>query len=134
MPIRYKAGYKYQLAADASFTTQIHPLDDIKTEYIELTEHGFLTIKAGYCWDGPSGPTLDTKSFMRGSLAHDALYQLMRENEISHSVNRKRADRLLRELCIEDGMWRIRAAWVYRGVRVGAGGAARNGRKTLEAP
>ncbi len=30
----------------------------------------------------PNGPTIETKTFMRASLVHDALYQLMREEHL----------------------------------------------------
>lgn len=56
---------------------------------------------------------------MRGSLVHDALYQLMREGILDHKKDREAADELLREICKEDGMSSIRAWWVYQGVRKG---------------
>lgn len=80
--------------------------------------NGKLAVGCGYRWDGPSGPTVDTKNFMRGSLIHDALYQLMREGRISRDL-RKAADKLLRDHCREDGMNWFRAQWVYLGVRAG---------------
>ena len=52
---------------------------------------------------------------MRGSLVHDALYQLMRDGYLPLKT-REYADWLLREICIEDGMSKIRADWVYMGV------------------
>jgi hypothetical protein len=61
---------------------------------------------------------------MRGSLIHDALYQLMREQKVAQD-QRKRADEILREVCIEDGMARVRAWWVYRAVRIGAAQSAK---------
>ena len=76
----------------------------------------FVCIRKGYCWDGPSGPTVDTENFMRGSLIHDALYQLMREYPDLRTY-RNGADRLLQRICIEDGMSRMRAALVYWGVK-----------------
>ena len=91
---------------------------DIKTDYIELTKNGRLTIKKGYAWDGPSGPAIDTRNFMRGSLVHDALYQLMRERFLKKKKYRKPADNLLRKMCREDGMFCIRSNWVYIGVRL----------------
>ena len=72
----------------------------------------------GYAWDCPSGPTLDTRNFMRGSLVHDALYQLMRESLLDHTIHREPADRILQSLCREDGMTALRAWWVYQGVRL----------------
>ena len=83
---------------------------------------GELLIKEGYSLDGPSGPAIDTKNFMQGSLVHDALYQLIREGHIDPS-NKEKADIILRDICRADGMSRIRAWWVYRGVRWGGKGA-----------
>lgn len=117
--IVYNGGYKYQLKEDCVFLhTGIIPPAEIKTDYIILDLAGNLTIAKGYAWDGPSGPTIDTLNFMRGSLAHDALYQLMRETLLDHNVYREAADRLLQRLCKEDGMWALRAWWVYQGVHV----------------
>ncbi len=41
---------------------------------ITLLREGLLFISAGYSSDGPSAPTIDTKSFMLGAFVHDALY------------------------------------------------------------
>ena len=82
--IKYKAGYKYQLKSNYAVTISIKPPADITTPYITLNAQGMLTLKDGYAWDGPSGPTIDTLTFMRGSLIHDALYQLMREGKLDH--------------------------------------------------
>jgi Protein of unknown function (DUF1353) len=56
---------------------------------------------------------------MRGSLVHDALYQLMRERHLDKETHREFADRLLQAMCKEDGMTDLRAWWVYQGVRFG---------------
>jgi len=109
--------YKYQLLQDYDIIVDIKPLIDIKTEFIILNTAGRLIIKKWYAWDGASGPTIDTKSFMRGSLVHDALYQLMREAKIG-TKHRDYADRLLQRLCIEDGMYRWRAWYVYHSVKM----------------
>ncbi len=121
--IKYRSGYKYQLAETYRVHTVIDPMQTIETEYITLSKNGTLWIKEGYAWDGPSGPTVDTPDFMRGSLVHDALYQLMRWGYLPESCRRK-ADRILRLICREDGMSWVRAWWVYLGVRIGAGYAA----------
>jgi hypothetical protein len=126
--ITYKGGYKYQLKRDYSVEIPIKPESDIPSaskpsEYILLSTNGMLLIKCGYAWDGPSGPTIDTQNFMRGSLIHDALYQLIREGHLTEVPHREQADRLLKENCIEDGMSSIRAWWVYHGVRLGGGPA-----------
>lgn len=117
--------YKYQLVEAYEHPTEIRPESVVRTvgDFVVLTTDGRLQTKKGYAWDGPSGPTIDTKNFMRGSLVHDALYQLMREGLLSQE-HRETADRLLREICLEDGMSRIRAWWVYRAVRSFAAAAA----------
>lgn len=114
--ITYRDGYLYQLAADYHGETGIIPPAAIDTTFIALDGAGNITIRAGYAWDGPSGPTIDTKNFMRGSLVHDALYQLMREGHLDHDACRDPADRLLQALCREDGMSAFRAWYVYQGV------------------
>lgn len=116
--ISYRGGYKYQLA-----NTYTHKLpEDIakdayncSNDFLSLRD-GYLVIGSGYAWDGPSGPTIDTKNFMRGSLVHDALYQLMRSGVIPRK-HKDSADKELQRMCIEDGMSSIRAWWVYRGVK-----------------
>lgn len=123
--IKYKKGYKYQLCEIYSEKLLLKPKWEIKTDYIDFTEKGILTVKKGYAWDGPSGPTVDTKSFMRGSLVHDALYQLMRIKFLPLSW-RIEADRLLLKMCMEDGMNRMRALSVYIGVRVFSGFAVKS--------
>jgi hypothetical protein len=122
--IAYNGGYKYQLKKTYTVAISIKPSTAIDTEYLYLDTEGNLTIKKGYAWDGPSGPTIDTLSFMRGSLVHDALYQLMREECLDHNANREAADRILQSLCKEDGMWSVRAWWVYHAVRLFANPAA----------
>jgi len=122
--ITYKSGYKYQLKEDYSVKIPINPAANITSEFINLSTDGILSIKSGYAWDGPSGPTIDTLNFMRGSLVHDSLYQLMRERHLDTEVHREAADRLLQQLCKEDGMTSIRAWWVYWGVRIGGGPSA----------
>lgn len=87
-----------------------------------------LQIRDGYCWDGPSGISIDTKNFMRGSLVHDALYQLIRLGLLGPE-QRSAADRELYKTCREDGMNVLRAAYVYRCVRWFGKGAANPARE-----
>ena len=132
--IKYKGGYKYLLTEDFVYYTGISRAEDVNTQFIDLGKAGRLLIKSGYAWDGPSGPTIDTKNFMKGSLVHDALYQLMREEEISRDW-RKKSDQILWEICIKDGMSKIRAQFVYWGVRIGSGPSSVNdGRPERTAP
>lgn len=115
-PICYCKGYKYQLQSIFWVQSPITGVTAVVPGFITLEPSGKLTIYAGYAWDGPSGPTLDTRDFMRGSLAHDALYQLMREGLLNIS-HRDTADRFLVALCLEDGMSEVRANWVYYAVK-----------------
>jgi len=114
--IKYREGYKYVLHETYSVQTSIRPPADIITPFITLTASGLLILRAGYASDGPSGPTIDTKNFIRGAFGHDA-------------------DRDLDRWCKEDGMWGIRRWWVLRGVRLGGEGAAAwQEDEVLEAP
>lgn len=118
--------YKYQLVNDYNVDIPLAVDEDIRTSYLKLGICGNLWILKGYCWDGPSGPTVDTLNFMRGSLVHDALYQLLRSNLLDPD-DRKTADEILRDICIEDGMSRFRAWYVYKFVRMFGASAAKLG-------
>lgn len=136
--IKYKSGYKYQLNETYQIQISIVPDEDIHCVggYVSLTTEGVLTIKKGYAWDGPSGPTRDTLNFMRGSLVHDALYQLMRNELLSAEKYRDESDRLLQKMCRQDGMNPLRAWLVYWVLRVGGKGATlkKNMKKIIHAP
>lgn len=133
MSVAYKSGYKYQIASD--YVVAVGIKLTANTQFLVLNGDGDLFIKSGYAFDGPSGPSFDTKNFMRGSIVHDALYQLMREGHIPEDY-REHADRLLQRMCIEDGMTAIRAWWVFKAVRFAGGpSAARgSGKPVLYAP
>ncbi len=118
--IYYKKGYKYQLNQLALFVTTVCPDKDIHTKYLWLGTNGVLSVKGGYAWDGPSGPTIDTPNFMAASLMHDALYQLFRMELLNPDRWRFAADQDLRRVCLERGMSRVRAWYVYSAVRLGA--------------
>lgn len=118
--IYYREGYKYQLVKDYTIKTNITGYQ-VNSKFIQLFPTGVLIIKDGYSWDGPSGPTLDTKNSMRGSLVHDAFYQLLREGKFTahikdveakhkeHERIRQIADDALSDICKEDGMTSVRA-------------------------
>ena len=103
----------------------IRPEKPIETPFLSLSTTGVLHIKAGYAWDGPSGPTIDRprKHVMRGALIHDALYQLMRWKKLD-STCRSAVDDMMRDYFLEDGMWGWRAKLWHRSVRALAGDAA----------
>jgi hypothetical protein len=102
--IKFRSGYKYQLAADYHIATSIKPPKPIDTDFIDLGVDGNLTVKSGYAWDGTSGPVVDTDRNLRASLVHDALYQLMRQRELKQRAFKNKADRLFQKLCKEDGV------------------------------
>jgi hypothetical protein len=132
--IVYSEGYKYQLENDFVITVSISGWN-LKTPFIQLDPNGTLLIKKGYAWDGPSGPAIDTKDFMRGALVHDAIYQLMRDWGLDRNL-RSIADRIMRDICILDGMSKIRAYYTYLGVRAfgGPSSKASGGYKIQTAP
>lgn len=113
-PIKYKAGYKYQLVEDYWVQTPVRWRDVIDTDYIRLMPDGWLLIRKGYAWDGATFfPDFDW--IVRGSLIHDALYQLIRERRLPVET-KEIADRLLAECCKEDRAWSWQAGMVALGV------------------
>lgn len=121
--MKFRSGYKYQLAEPYSIQTRIIQISRIETMFISLDETGLLTIRSGYAWDGPSGPAIDTLNAMRGSLVHDCQYQLMRMGLLDEKF-RRAADEDFRRMCREDGMSRFRAWYFFVGVDTFAAGAA----------
>ena len=114
--IEYRRGYKYQL--QVAHAVLLLELADpsrapIRTDWLELDPDGTLRIRAGYAWDGASGPTYDSPSSMRPSLYHDAVYQLIRLGLLAPSM-RAAADAMFHRVCREDGMFKPRAwAWFH---------------------
>jgi hypothetical protein len=109
----YKGNYKYQLAEN--LFTNLNEYDDgfglwpdhnIFVPFIKLYGGGWLELESGYASDGPSGPTWDRPSFMRGAFNHDGLYQLMRLKLLDHNIFRRPADTVLANICKQDGMWK----------------------------
>jgi len=143
--IKYKAGYKYRLEQDFDIHVGIYPSDDIRMDYLFLSIEGYLFIKKGYAWDGPSGEiklglirldfTPDTKPTMTPSLVHDALYQLMRQKQISLS-HRLHVDKLFHKMLLERRFSKWKAWLWYKAVRWGARKSAlpENKREVLTAP
>ena len=119
--IYYKDGYKAQLQKDYAIQTPIYPITTIESDFITLYPSGILIIKKGYAWDFASGPTIDTESCKRGSLVHDAFYQLLGEGRLTENIEdpdkkkeeheriRILADDMLEKICKEDGMINFRA-------------------------
>ena len=113
--------YKYLLLQQMSFNTRIHPEFQIEfppgSVLVSLGANGKLVVDEGYAWNGAT-MCPDFETIMRGTLAHDALYQLMREGVLEKTW-REESDRLLREICIADGTSWILAWTIFLGVRAG---------------
>jgi len=119
--------YKYQTTVEVVLYVGIFG-HSIETAYFKLTRDGVLLIKAGYMWDGCSGPTWDTKNTMLAGLGHDCLYQILRESLlISRSAPdyarrfdelRLQGDQLFKQWLADDGVCWLRRYIYYRGVRI----------------
>lgn len=132
----YDRGSFYVLSRTYTVDIGIFPDEDIETEYVSLSKNGTLIIRLGYAWDGPSGPTINTKSTLRTSLIHDATFQLFRLGVLDMKWFHKANDNL-RDIGIEDGMWKWRAEmWHSKVVQNGMKDAATNKKyeKELIAP
>jgi len=77
--MKYRKGYLYQLAEDVYIETTLTVIHPIDTTFISLHLNSIMVIRAGYAWDGASGPTFNTDNSMVPSLFHDAAAQLMRQ-------------------------------------------------------
>ncbi len=112
--INYEKNYKYRLST--GFNRYFPSLTECFIEYVYFSlVNGWLILRPGYCWDGASG-AVDTDNFMRASAIHDAGCQ-MTDNDLIPYKYRILFDKELRVMCLEDGMTRPRAWWVYRAVR-----------------
>lgn len=151
--LEWTEGYKYRTSKTYWVFTNIIPFEEIQIGRITLTVEGLLIIDRGYSWDGPSGITIDTKNFMPGSIAHDALYEILRcptrpldrrcdivrgdqiiIHAATHEQVREEADSLLLSMVKADGMSEFRSSYVYKGVRVGGESSAEKPRKIYTAP
>ena len=113
--IAYRKGYKYQLAATYTHKTGIIAYEVAVDNFLTLRADGTLIISDGYAWDGPTG-AIATDDFMRGSLVHDALYQLISKGKLPITL-RETADKILIAICKEDGMGAFRRAYVKLAIR-----------------
>lgn len=117
-----KVDYEWQYDEDKVFETGIVG-HTVVHDYFVLDNNGKLTLKKGYAWNGATA-AIDTDSFIDPSAVHDAFYQMIKEKLVPESV-RLKADLLLRKMCIEKGMLRLRAEYVFLMVRAFGGKFAR---------
>ena len=118
--IRYLQGVKFVLSDDYMVQTPITGADIIDP-WFRLFPDGWLHVLAGFAWDGPSGPTFDTKDSLRASLVHDVFCVCMRDGRLDFE-RQDAVNEFFRQMCIEDGMpeWRARV-WFW-GVEIGDAG------------
>ena len=83
------------------FNKELFPKVNVKTDFIELTSTGVLTLKKGYAFDGVSGFP-DMKSLLCGAGVHDALYQLIRLGHIDIKLITLADDEMIR-ICKKRG-------------------------------
>jgi len=106
MTIKYiEEPHKYTLAEDAYYRTGIKGFD-IDTHFIKLSSDGLMLIRKDYGWDGASGPTIDTKDTMQGSLVHDAGYDLIKAGLLPKEYKGV-FDAMLYAQCVADAKYRI---------------------------
>lgn len=132
--IRYIKGMKYTLSESYMVQTPILGFSIIDP-WFQLFPDGQLLILAGFAWDGPSGPTFDTKDSLRASLVHDVFCIAMRDGRIGFE-HQDAINEFFRTMCIEDGMPEWRAKIWHLGVEIGDAGNPDQGpdRLVLEAP
>lgn len=104
--VYYRTGYRHQLVRDYEqyvASAGLYPLEPGGNEFVQLTIDGRLLICAGYAWNGANWPAINTKSFVRPSLVHDAFRQLW-ELGVIDDVGLAASDRLLGTMLREDGL------------------------------
>ncbi len=135
MKIKYLEGMKYVLSEDFEIDTPVCTYW-ITDDWFELQPDGHLKIKAGFAWDGASGPTLDSKTCMRASVVHDVFCICMRDRRIDYNTWQDVVNKFFYTMCVADGMWPWRAKLWHMGVEVGDAGNPKQGpdRIVKEAP
>ena len=132
-PLLYRAHYKYrferefrvrlpkkaQPLCDWSF---IIPSIDGGPPWVQLRTDRWMIFRAGYCYDGPSGPTKDSPCSMGPAAFHDGCYQGARLSKLPQDEDlRELCDDVFKDYLIHDGMSDERAELWYQGVQLGAG-------------
>lgn len=105
-----------QLCAEFRFLLDRAPGYKGELGFIKFDSKGRVTIAPGYCWDGASGPTIDTLDSVCAALGHDVQYELMGAGLLPVFVYKNVADLWFYNRLRADGMQDFRAwAW-YRAV------------------
>jgi len=90
------------------------------TSNVLLAPDGLLMISPGFIFDYASGPAIDTPDMVYASVVHDALYVLMRVGQLPWA-ERKKIDKLFRDMLLEAGCPPFRAWYAYQAVRLFGG-------------
>ena len=123
MKIKYRklTAYKYEVMETVELC--LPELDNhyyIEDTYFALNSR-ILTVRKNYVWNG-ANVIPDHDEVMVASLAHDVLYQAIREGYLPKETKAV-ADLILYRLCIEAGLPKWRAWIIYMGVKIGGGSA-----------
>jgi hypothetical protein len=105
---------KYRLDEPLQFHTGIIPPYPIKKNYGYLSAEGVLSLKPGFCSDGATG-AIDTKDFLVPAFVHDWFCDMVNDKTLPVEYRRK-ADDLLKQMLLDNGMSPIRAEYVHRAV------------------
>jgi len=114
--LKYISGCKYLLHEDYEHLLPFDTGLQIVLGFIEL-DGSRLLLRKGYGWDGASGPVLDTKTVMRATAVHDALYRLIRYELLSEFEFKDRCDLEFVRILEEDGMPKFSRYWIQKGVK-----------------
>jgi hypothetical protein len=93
--------WKYRVVKDIWVQTSFVGYD-IDHTYFTVFSSGLILLKKEYCYDGPSGPTIDTPDTMVPAAPHDVIYQCMRLGLIPLS-ERIKADKMFYDLMVAEG-------------------------------
>ena len=108
--------WKYRVLRGFTYETDIKPENKIQSSFSSLDTDGLITVEKGFCWDGPTGG-FDTENSMLASLLHDIgcnyrVGRLLADKEI------EQFDELFYNVCIDYGMSKLRAGYMYRAISV----------------
>ncbi len=114
--LAFSSGFKHQVREVPQLfdVKALGSIPQIDWKWLHI-KNGILIIDLWYGWDGCSGPTWDNDSSMRGSLLHDALTQLMRQNLLDRRL-KPVMDQMFHDQLIADGFWKFRADYYLWGV------------------
>lgn len=121
-------GYKFKLIED--FTFSFHMTKTHKPVFLEFLHFdpfglvGRITLKAGYHWDGPSGPTIDRMENMGPSAKHDGKFQLFRDDHLDWETEFELSNEAMRDDCKAAGMWGTWAGLYNKGLNEFGGSSA----------